>query len=72
MTSIIADKKPTPIWYLWALAAIVLLGLLLRAYRLTGWIMDNDESHFLIHALRPSLLVVTDFPTHARPDCFYV
>ena len=34
--------------------------------------MDNDESHFLIHALRPSLLVVTDYPTHARPDCFYV
>ena len=72
MTAIVADKKPTPAWYLCALAAIVLLGLLLRAYHLTGWILDNDESHFLIHALRPSLLVVTDFPTHARPDCFYV
>jgi tetratricopeptide (TPR) repeat protein len=56
----------------WALAAIVLLGLALRSYRITGWIMDNDESHFLIHALRPSLLVAPDYPTHARPDCLYV
>ncbi|MGA2139081.1 MAG: glycosyltransferase family 39 protein [Verrucomicrobiia bacterium] len=72
MTAIVADKKPTPASYLWALTAIVLFGLLLRGYHLTGWIMDNDESHFLIHALRPSLLVVTDYPTHARPDCFYV
>ena len=58
--------------YLWALVAITVLGFALRGYRLTGWIMDNDESHFLIHALRPGLLVVTDYPTHARPDCFYV
>ncbi len=72
MTLTAPDKKPTPTWYPWALAAIVLFGLLLRAYHITGWILDNDETHFLIHALRPSLLVVTDFPTHARPDCFYV
>jgi Tfp pilus assembly protein PilF len=72
MRDIVAEKKRTPAWYLWALAAIVLLGLVLRGYRITGWILDNDESHFLIHALRPGLLVVTDYPTHARPDCFYV
>jgi len=72
MRDIVAEKKQTPAWYFWSLVAIVLLGLALRDYRITGWIMDNDESHFLIHALRPSLLVVTDYPTHARPDCFYV
>ena len=58
----------TPAWYRIVLAAVVVGGLVLRAWHLTGWILDNDESHFLIHALRPSLLVVTDFPTHARPD----
>jgi tetratricopeptide (TPR) repeat protein len=72
MRDIVAEKERTPAWYPWALAAVVLLGLVLRSYRITGWIMDNDESHFLIHALRPSLLVVPDFPTHARPDCLYV
>ncbi|MGO9245052.1 MAG: tetratricopeptide repeat protein [Verrucomicrobiia bacterium] len=72
MPDIIAEKKRTPAWYLLGLVAIVLLGLVLRSYRITGWIMDNDESHFLIHALRPSLLVVPDYPTHARPDCLYV
>jgi hypothetical protein len=36
MTDILPDKKPTPAGYLWALAAIVLLGLLLRAYHILG------------------------------------
>jgi hypothetical protein len=67
----VAEKKRTPAWYFWALAAIVLLGLVLRGYRITGWIMDNDESHFLIYAHHPNSLVVTDYSTYARPDCFY-
>jgi Flp pilus assembly protein TadD len=72
MQDIHAEKKRTPSWYFLGLVAFVLLGLALRGYRITGWIMDNDESHFLIHALRPGLLVIPDYPTHARPDCLYV
>ena len=71
MRDIIAEENRTPAWYFWSLVAIVLLGLVLRGYRITGWIMDNDESHFLIYAQHQSSLVVTDYLTHARPDCFY-
>jgi len=55
------------------LVAIISLGFALRVYRITGWILNNDESHFLIQALRPSLLVTNDYPHYyARPDCLYV
>jgi tetratricopeptide (TPR) repeat protein len=71
MAEIVAGKERAPAWYFWSLVAIVLLGLALRGYRITGWIMDNDETHFMIYAYHPSSLVVTDALTHARPDCFY-
>ncbi len=71
MSDVVAGKKRVPAWYFWSLVAIVLLGLALRGYRLTGWIMDNDETHFLIYAYHPSSLFVTDALTHARPDGFY-
>ncbi|MGD0016899.1 MAG: tetratricopeptide repeat protein [Verrucomicrobiia bacterium] len=60
-------------WGLWLLLAIISLGFALRVYRITGWILNNDESHFLIQALRPSLLITNDYPYYyARPDCLYV
>jgi len=67
------DGKAAHRWGLWLLLAIICLGFALRAYRTTGWILNNDESHFLIQALHPSLLVTNDYPYYyARPDCFYV
>ena len=55
------------------MVVILALGFTLRAYRITGWILNNDETHFLIQALSPRLLITNDYPHYyGRPDCFYV
>ncbi|HUJ10518.1 MAG TPA: glycosyltransferase family 39 protein [Verrucomicrobiae bacterium] len=68
----LAEKK-IPRWNFWLLLAILSLGFALRIYRITGWILNNDETHFLIQALHPGLLVTNQYPYYyGRPDCLYV
>ena len=59
-----------PRWATWA--AIFLVALALRAYRLTGWVLNYDESHWLLYILRPELLLKTEGSSYARPDCLFV
>ena len=54
-----------------AWAAIFLVALALRAYRITGWVLDYDESHWLLYILQPELLLKTEGSSYARPDCLF-
>ena len=47
---------------------LVLVALWLRGYRLTGWVLNYDESHWLLYALQPGLLLQSTGYSAARPD----
>jgi len=55
----------------WALAFIVALALCLRAYHLTGPILDHDEAHWLYYALDKHALVVKVANSLPRPDVLF-
>ena len=53
-------------WAAWA--TLFLVALALRAWRLTGWILNYDETHWLLYAMRPELLGKTMGSSYPRPD----
>ena len=55
-----------PSWAIWA--ALVLVALVLRGYRITGWLLSYDEGHWLLYILRPELQWETEGSSYARPD----
>jgi len=56
-------------WVPWAL--VFLVALVLRAYRLTGFVLNQDEAHWLLYALHKSLLFEPLRNSHPRPDMLF-
>lgn len=53
------------------LAGLVLVGFALRSYRLTGFVLNMDEAHWLIYAMFPELLFEQVRNSFARPDLLF-
>ncbi len=56
-------------WAAWA--ALFLAAVALRAYRLTGFVLNQDEAHWLLYALHKSLLFEPLKNSHPRPEMLF-
>ena len=56
----------TPMW-----AGLLGLALALRAYHLTGFVVNNDEGHWLLYALDNRLLFEPVRNSYPRPEVFF-
>jgi 4-amino-4-deoxy-L-arabinose transferase-like glycosyltransferase/predicted negative regulator of RcsB-dependent stress response len=56
----------------WAIrAAILLVALVLRGYRLTGFVLNQDEAHWLLYSLNKNLLFESLKNSHPRPEVLF-
>jgi predicted negative regulator of RcsB-dependent stress response len=54
-----------------ACAAVFLVALVLRGYRLTGFVLNQDEAHWLLYALQKNLLFESLKNSHPRPEVLF-
>jgi Flp pilus assembly protein TadD len=56
----------------WAIrAAILLVALVLRSYRPTGFVLNQDEAHWLLYSLDKNLLFESLKNSHPRPEVLF-
>jgi predicted negative regulator of RcsB-dependent stress response len=71
--SVMHEKHPSASarlkWAAWA--AVFLVALLLRGYRLTGFVLNQDEAHWLLYALHKNLLFESLKNSHPRPELLF-